>query len=116
MPSAVWVRYVYKHTPRAHAATQRVKLASHVAHHAAGHNHHVSPERLAHITNFIFAQGYLPANVRSCVYWEGICGRRLGESIGVHDLLMSGEGASEDKALRLIIGKILSGVYVCVGY
>ncbi|KAI0317618.1 hypothetical protein OF83DRAFT_1171823 [Amylostereum chailletii] len=95
MPPALWVRYIYKHTPRAHAATQRVKLT---AHH----------ERLAHITNFVFAQGYLPSNVRPCVYWEGVDGGRLAESMNVREVLAAGEGISEEKSLRLVIGMLFS--------
>ena len=96
MPSSLWVRYVYTHSARAHNATQRIKLDA--LHHSVCH------DRLAHITNYVFAQGYLPAHVRPCVYWEAPCGRRLGEVAHVEELLGAGEGCSEAKALRLVIG------------
>ncbi|TFY77796.1 hypothetical protein EWM64_g6217 [Hericium alpestre] len=81
------------HTPRAHVATQRIKLDA---------PHHKF-DRLAHVTNYIFAQGYLPANLRSLVYWRGICGKQIDENAKIEDLLSWGEGVSEDKSLRLII-------------
>ncbi|KAI0042042.1 hypothetical protein FA95DRAFT_1525797 [Auriscalpium vulgare] len=93
IPSAVWIKYVYLHTPRAHSATQRVRLDL----------PHAKFERLAHVTNYVFAQGYLPANMRSLVYWQGICGKQVDENAKVEEVLSWGEGVSEDKALRLII-------------
>ncbi|VDC01306.1 unnamed protein product [Peniophora sp. CBMAI 1063] len=87
--------YVYTHSARTHNATQRIKLDT--LHHTICH------DRLAHITNYVFAQGYLPAHVRSCVYWEAPYGRRLGEVAHVEELLGAGEGCSEAKALRLVI-------------
>ncbi len=83
------------HTPRAHVATQRIRLDV----------PHLKVDRLAHITNHIFAQGYLPANCRSLVHWKGICGKQIDENAKVEDLLSWGEGVSEEKALRLVIGE-----------
>lgn len=101
VPTTLWVRYVYTHSARAHAATQRIKLNT--LHHTVCH------ERLAHITNYVFSQGYLPAHVRSCVYWEAPCGRRLGEVAHVEELLCAGDGSNEAKALRLVIGTFCFG-------
>jgi hypothetical protein len=95
VPNAIWVRYVYVHTPRAHAATQRIRLG------AAGCAPH---DHLAHITNHIFAHGYLPVRVRACVYWEAPDGRRVSEETHVRELLAAGEGVSEERALKLLIG------------
>ncbi|KAI0029847.1 hypothetical protein K488DRAFT_55477 [Vararia minispora EC-137] len=92
VPTALWVRYVYTHTPRAHTATQRIRLER-------------THEHLAHVTNDVFARGYLPARVRACVYWEAPCGRRVSEVASVCELLAAGEGTCEDRALRLIIGE-----------
>ena len=93
-PPALWFTYVFLRTPRAQAATQRVKLDA----------PNLKCERLAHITNHIFAKSYLPANHRSLV-------DRQGE--------MS-EGLSEAKSLRLIIGTLpissfLTGVGALMG-
>ncbi len=59
-----------------------------------------SCERLAHITNYIFAQGYLPCKVRSLVSWKGACGRHLEESARVEDVLTCGEGAFANHCVR----------------
>ena len=93
-PPALWFTYVYLRTPRAQAATQRIKLDA----------PNLKCERLAHVTNHIFAKGYLPANYRSLVHWQGACGKQVDENAKVEDLLSWGEGVSEDKSLRLIIG------------
>ena len=93
-PPALWFTYVFLRTPRAQAATQRVKLDA----------PNLKCERLAHITNYIFAKGYLPANYRSLVHWQGACGKQVNDNAMVEDLLSRGEGVSEDKSLRLIIG------------
>ena len=60
-PPALWFTYVYLRTPRAQAATQRVKPDV----------PNLNCERLAHSTNRIFAKSYLPANHRSLVVWQG---------------------------------------------
>jgi hypothetical protein len=99
-PAAVWVHYEYVHcAPHAHAhhhrtATQRIRLDA---------AHMKSCERLAHITNYIFAQGYLPCKARSLVSWKGACGKHIEECARVEDVLSWGEGLCEEKPLRLVI-------------
>ncbi|KAH8979238.1 hypothetical protein EDB92DRAFT_417763 [Lactarius akahatsu] len=94
IPAAVWVHYEYAHCTRHHTATQRIRLDA---------PHMKGCERLAHITNYIFAQGYLPCKVRSLVSWKGACGRHLEECARVEDVLSWGEGTCEHKPLRLVI-------------
>ena len=93
-PSVLWLTYAYLRTPRAQVATQRIKLDT----------PHLKSEKLAHITNYIFAKGYLPAKHRSLVHWQGASGKQVNDNAMVEDLLSRGEGVSEDKSLRLIIG------------
>jgi len=62
-------------------------------------------ERLAHITNYIFGQGYLPCRVRSMVSWKGSCGKHIEECTKVEDVLSWGEGVCEEKPLRLLVGQ-----------
>lgn len=98
VPSSFWFSYVYLH---GHATsypivTQRVRL----------NEQPVKFERLAHITNHIFGQGFLSAKLRPVVHWEKACGVRVGENVCVNLILMEGEGICEDKPLRLVIGRI----------
>jgi hypothetical protein len=72
-----------------------------------------SCERLAHITNYIFAQGYLPCKARSLVSWKGACGKHIEECARVEDVLSWGEGLCEEKPLRLVIGEYQSMEYMC---
>jgi hypothetical protein len=62
-------------------------------------------DRLAHITNYIFAQGYLPCRAGSMVSWKGACEKHIEESVKVEDVLSWGEGVCEEKPHRLVIGK-----------
>ncbi|KAH9954223.1 hypothetical protein BJV74DRAFT_510554 [Russula compacta] len=94
IPAAIWVHYEYNHCVRPHTATQRIRLDLPEL---------KTCERLAHITNYIFAQGYLPCRVRSMVSWKGTCGKHIEECVRVEDVLTWGEGACEDKPLRLVI-------------
>lgn len=94
IPPAIWFSYVYLHNPTAHIVTQRIKFD----------HPEVKFEKLAHISNYIFNEGFLQAKLRSVVYWRGICGKRIEESVRVEDLLAWGEGISEEKPLQLIIG------------
>jgi len=94
IPAAVWVHYEYVHCARPHTATQRIRLDL---------PHMKCCERLAHITNYIFAQGYLPCRVRSLVSWKGTCGKHIEECAKVEDVLSWGEGVCEEKPLRLVI-------------
>ena len=61
-------------------------------------------ECLGHVTNYIFAQGYLPSKVRSLVSWKNACGKHIDESEKVEELLSRGEGTREEKPLRLVVG------------
>ena len=79
--------------------SQRIKLETLFAKHV---NANV---KLAHVTNHIFSEGFLACKLRSKVYWEGVCGKRVEEHLDLVDLLTSGEGVSEEKTLRLIIGQ-----------
>ncbi|KAI9443402.1 hypothetical protein H4582DRAFT_1190156 [Lactarius indigo] len=93
IPVAIWVHYEYLHDRHSHTSVQRIRLDL----------PHTKFERLAHITNHIFAKGYLPNKVRSAVSWKRASGRHIAENARVDDLLSSGEGVSEDKPLRLVI-------------
>jgi hypothetical protein len=95
IPLAIWVHYEYVHAGQHHTATQRIRLDL----------SHVKCERLAHITNHIFAQGYLPGKARGLVCWKGACGRIIDECTKVEDVFSWGEGVSECKPLRLVIGE-----------
>lgn len=101
MPPALWFSYVYIHgTPSGHHGhvTQRVKLD----------NSRYKFDKLAHVTNYVFGEGYIACKYRSMVYWERPCGARVGEHVGLDQLLGSGEGLSEDRPLKLIIGELVS--------
>ena len=95
VPMAIWVHYEYVHSVHPHTATQRIRLDL----------PHFKCERLAHITNHIFAKGYLPSNTRSLVSWKGVCGKHIEENVKVEDVLSWGEGLCESKPLRLVIGE-----------
>lgn len=71
---------------------------------------HTKFERLAHITNHIFAKGYLPSKVRSAVSWKRASGKHVEECVRVDDLLSAGEGVSEEKPLRIVIGRFLQAL------
>lgn len=98
VPQAIWIHYEYVHAVHTHTATQRIRLDL----------PHFKCERLAHITNHIFAKGYLPSNTRSLVSWKGACGKHIEESTKVEDVLTWGEGHCEGKPLRLVIGEFPS--------
>ena len=99
MPTSFWFSYVYLHGHAAShsAVTQRIKL----------NEHPTKFDRLAHITNYIFSQGFLAAKLRPVVHWEKACGARVGENVCINILLMENEGICEDKPLRLVIGTFL---------
>lgn len=100
IPPAVWFSYHYTSSaPNTPIVKQRVKVE---ALHAAGNATH---PRVAHLTNYIFQQSYIPKHQRSKVRWESICGTRVEEHFDLFELLAAGEGVSEDKTLRLIIGE-----------
>lgn len=86
--------------------TQRVKFC---------HAQEAKLEIIAHLTNHIFRNGYLPARNRTVVTWEGTCGRKIEEYEKLDALLAAGEGLSETSPLRLIIGKIRSCQF-CRGF
>ena len=94
VPLAIWVHYEYLHSVHPHTATQRIRLDL----------PEFKCERLAHITNYIFAKGYLPSNTRSLVSWKGASGKHIDESAKVDDVLTSGEGLLESKPVCLVIG------------
>ena len=81
IPVAIWVRYEYVHCGHQHTTTQRFRLDS----------PHFNCECLAHITNHIFAKGYLPGKARSLVSWKSSCGKRIEESTKVEAVLSWGE-------------------------
>jgi len=99
---AVWVHYEYLDNRHPHTATQRIRLDL----------PHFKCERLAHLTNHIFAKGYLPCKARSFVFWKGTCGEHIKESVKVEDVLSLGEGVCKTKPLRLVIGEPLSDPYI----
>ncbi|KAF8349562.1 hypothetical protein F5887DRAFT_946774, partial [Amanita rubescens] len=78
MPTNLWFSYIYIHNPPVQVVTQRVKFAG-------------LPrrfEKLAHVTNYVFAQGLLAVQVPRST---------------VDEILIAGEGISEEKSLRLVI-------------
>ena len=93
-PTDLWFSYVYIHSPHARVVTQRVKFAG----------LEKRFERLANVTNYIFAQGFLPSKYRALVHWDTPCGRRISEFGIVDEILVAGEGISEENPLRLVIG------------
>jgi len=96
IPTCLWFHYVYLHGHTPHpTATQRIKLNEH------------NFDSLAHVTNYIFKEGFVAAKYRSVVHWAQPCGKRIGENVCVNVLLLEGEG-TEDKPLRLIIDEIPS--------
>jgi hypothetical protein len=97
IPLAIWVHYVYVHCGQEHTATQRIRLDL----------PHFKCERLAHITNYIFAKGYLPGKARPLVCWKASCGKIVDECTKVEEVLSWGEGVTECKPLRLVIGEFL---------
>lgn len=92
------MHYEYVNGVHPQSATQRIRLDL----------PHFKCERLAHITNHIFAKGYLPSKTRSLVTWKGACGKHIEESVKVEEVLSWGEGLSESKPLRLVIGEFPS--------
>ncbi|KAG6830580.1 hypothetical protein H0H92_016031 [Tricholoma furcatifolium] len=96
MPTTLWFTYVHRHNPCAPHVTQRVKLAA-----IAGQTGRV--ELIANLTNHIFQAGYLPAHLRSIVYWETLCGKKIEEQYRIEDVLSWDVGHCEEKPLRLII-------------
>ncbi|KAF8742602.1 hypothetical protein AX14_003236 [Amanita brunnescens Koide BX004] len=94
IPADLWFSYIYIHNPHAKVVTQRVKFAG----------FEKRFERLAHVTNYVFAQGFLPSKYRAVVYWQSPCGKRISEFAVVDEILVAGEGISEEKPLRLVIG------------
>lgn len=96
IPTTLWFTYVYLHSHTSQpAATQRIKLNEYPA----------KFELLAHVSNYIFEQGFLVPKLRSAVHWEKSCGSRVGENVCVNTLLLEGQGTCEDKPLKLIISK-----------
>jgi len=103
IPPALWFSYHYVHNTSGNHVVQRVKLESlHAQHHICGPDIHHSL-KLAHLSNYIFKQGYLAPRLRSKVHWQGICGKLIEEHHDVFELLLRGEGATEEKAIKLII-------------
>jgi len=64
----------------------------------------VKLELIAHLTNHIFASGYLATNLRTKVHWQANCGRRVEEHERLEHLLEAGHGANESACLRLVVG------------
>jgi len=98
IPPVVWFSYHYASaSPGTAVVKQRVKL-EHL--HTACHSQF---PKLAHLTNYIFNQGYLAKHLRSKVHWETTCGKNVGEHGDLLELVAAGEGVAEDKTLRLVI-------------
>ncbi|KAG6336763.1 hypothetical protein ID866_2332 [Astraeus odoratus] len=93
-PSVVWFSYHYLHKRSAPVVTQRIRLDA----------PETNFELIAHLTNHIFAKGYLAPQLRSKVYWEGSCGKKIGEHERFEHLLEVGDGVTESACLRLVIG------------
>lgn len=91
----MWFSYVYLKSTTGHVVTQRIRFSTLAT----------KFEVLAHATNYIFSQGFVSPKHRALMHWEGVCGKNIEENILVDDLLLCGEGVSEDKPLRLVIGQ-----------
>jgi len=102
-PTALWFSYIYIHSPPDKVVTQRIKFDS----------LEKRFERLAHVTNFIFAQGFLPSRYRAVVRWETPCGRRISEFAIVDEILVADEGISEERPLRLVIDDLFPHEHGC---
>ncbi|KAH7925591.1 hypothetical protein BV22DRAFT_1088751 [Leucogyrophana mollusca] len=95
-PPAVWFSYVYTSNTIGTVVTQRVRLD----------NPATKFDMVAHLSNHIFNNGYLPAHLRSVVYWQGSCGRKIEEHERLNGLLTAGDGSSEASPLRLVIDHV----------
>jgi hypothetical protein len=95
IPTAIWVHYEYVNGVHPHTATQRFRIDS----------PDFKCERMTHLTDHIFAKGYLPCKARSLVSWKGACGKHVKENAQAEDVLSWGEGLCEEKPLRLVIGE-----------
>ena len=95
VPTALWFTYRYVYSPAAKVATQRIRL-----------NQNIKLQQIAHLTNHIFTQGYLPAPYRPLVYWETQCGVRLAEDTNITETLAHGFGVTEGKAIKLVVGEL----------
>ncbi|KAF8628692.1 hypothetical protein AX15_003752 [Amanita polypyramis BW_CC] len=93
VPTSLWFSYVYIHKPHAQIVTQRIKFA------------HLQKrfEKVAHVTNYVFGNGFLPSKYRAVVHWEGPCGKSISEFVSIDEILATGDGISEEKPLRLVI-------------
>ena len=94
-PTALWFTYCYVHSPATRVAIQRVRL-----------NQSIKLEQIAHLTNHIFTQGYLPGLYRPLVYWETQCGEKLTEDANIIEALAHGFGTTEGKAIKLVVGEL----------
>ncbi|KAF9242628.1 hypothetical protein BU15DRAFT_43711 [Melanogaster broomeanus] len=95
---AVWFGYHYLHKHAVPVVTQRVRLDV----------PETKLELVAQLTNHIFQSGYLPAHLRTKVYWQGSCERRIEEHERLQTLLEAGEGSCESASLHLNIGASFS--------
>ncbi|KXN80656.1 hypothetical protein AN958_08934 [Leucoagaricus sp. SymC.cos] len=94
MPTDFWITYYHVNTPEAKVSTQRVRL-----------NQGIKFEHIAHLTNYVFNQGYLPSRYRPLVHWETQCGKKLAEDALVVDVWNRGFGVTYGKPIILIIGR-----------
>ena len=109
----MWFTYVYKHKPAAPVVMQRIKLpAFPTATDGCPAVVPVKMERVAHLTNYIFSQGYVAAKYRTVVHWEGPCGKKIEETTCVEAVLGCGVGGCEEKPLKLVIGRCLSSGFI----
>ncbi|KAG1825029.1 hypothetical protein EV424DRAFT_1394685 [Suillus variegatus] len=103
-PPHLWFSYVYTHKNVTPAVAQRVKFC---------HAQEAKLEIIAHLTNHIFRNGYLPARYRTVVTWQGTCGRKIEEHEKLDALLTAGEGLSETSPLRLVIDATRTHAETC---
>ncbi|KAF8443027.1 hypothetical protein L210DRAFT_3534670, partial [Boletus edulis BED1] len=64
------------------------------------------------LTNHIFKRWVSCTHLRSKVYWQAACGRKVEEHENLQPLLETGEGVCETSCLRLNIAKGLS--HICL--
>ncbi|KAF9220915.1 hypothetical protein BS17DRAFT_713123 [Gyrodon lividus] len=94
---AVWFSYHYLHKPTVPVVTQCVRL----------NVPEMKFKLVAQLMNHIFNSRYLPAHLRTKVYWKGLCGQKIEEHELLQALLEVGDGASETLCLCLNISALL---------
>ncbi|KAF8651954.1 hypothetical protein AX16_004597 [Volvariella volvacea WC 439] len=103
IPNYIWIKLVYTTNPAADVVPKRIYLSS-----LPGPSQAV-PEKsrmLAHLTAYIFNNGYLKWSFLPFVSWKRKHGDTIKESTPITDILLSGEGICDESPLCLNIGTL----------